>query len=293
VNRVLFNLAGGSALTQFENDEIDVAGIGINDIERVKSPRDPLNALYKTAPLLAIDYIGFNTKTPPFDDPKVREAFAIAIDREQIARVLFKDMVPVANGFLPAGSPGYSPSLRGPQFNPERARQLLQESKYQGNLPPVTFTEAGAGATAGLDTQAIIEMWKQNLGVEVSIAQTEVAAFFDDLDRGNLQMFSSGWIMDYPDPENVLDLLFYSRSRQNNTRYENPEFDAIIEQARTELDVQKRLQLYNQAEQILLRDLPWVPLTFGVQHFVVQPEVKNYDPRAMIIPRLRFVTIER
>jgi ABC-type oligopeptide transport system substrate-binding subunit len=136
-------------------------------------------------------------------------------------------------------------------------------------------------------------MWKDNLGIEVKIQLTEEAAFYDDLDRGTLQMFASGWIMDYPDPENVLDLLFYSRSRQNNTRYENPEFDAIIEQARTELDVQKRLQLYNQAEQILLRDLPWVPLTFGVQHFVVQPEVKNYDPRAMIIPRLRFVTIER
>jgi oligopeptide transport system substrate-binding protein len=293
VNRVLFNLAGGSALTQFENDEIDVAGISINDIERVKSPRDPLNALYKTAPQLAIDYIGFNTKTPPFDDAKVREAFALAIDREQIAKVLFKDMVPVANGFLPAGSPGYNASARGPQFNPERARQLLQESKYQGNLPPITFTEAGGGGSAGLDTQAIIEMWRQNLGVDVSIAQTEIAAFFDDLDRGNLQMFSSGWIMDYPDPENILDLLFYSRSRQNNTRYENPEFDAIIEQARTEQDVQRRLQMYNQAEQILLRDLPWIPLTFGVQHFVVQSEVKGYDPRAMIIPRLRFITIER
>ncbi|HXH21122.1 MAG TPA: peptide ABC transporter substrate-binding protein [Dehalococcoidia bacterium] len=293
VKRVLFNLAGGSALTQFENNEIDVAGISINDIERVRSPRDKLNPLYRTAPSLSIDYIGFNTKTAPFDDPKVRQAFALAIDREQIAKVLFKDMVPVANGFLPAGSPGYNPNSKGPEYNPERARQLLQESKYAGRLPPITFTEAGAGATAGLDTQAIIEMWKQNLGVEVRIAQTEVAAFFDDLDRGNLQLFSSGWIMDYPDPENVLDLLFHSRSRQNNTRYENPEYDALVERARTEQNVERRLALYREAEQILLRDLPWVPLTFGVQHFVVQPHVKGYDPRAMIIPRLRFVTIER
>jgi oligopeptide transport system substrate-binding protein len=293
VKRVLYNLAGGSSLTQFENEEVDVSGISINDIERVRSPRDELNQLYKTAPQLAIDYIGFNTKTPPFDDPKVREAFALAIDREQIAKVLFKDMVPVANSFLPAGTPGYDQSMKGPAFNPERARQLLQESKYQGRLPPITFTEAGAGATTGLDTQAIIEMWKQNLGVDVTIAQTEIATFFDDLDRGRLQIFTSGWILDYPDPENVLDLLFHSRSRQNNTRYENPEFDSIVEQARTEADVEKRFALYHQAEEILMRDLPWVPLTFGVQHFVVQPYVKGYDPRAMIIPRLRFVSIEK
>ena len=293
VKRVLFNLAGGSSLTQFENGEVDVASISINDIERVRSPRDKLNPLYKSAPNLSVDYIGFNVSAPPFDDPKVREAFAISIDREQIAKVLFKEMVPVANSYLPKGSPGYNDSAKLPTFDATRAKQLLQDSKYQGKLPPVTLTEAGAGATAGLDTQAIVEMWKQNLGIDVSIAQSEIATFYDDLDRGKLQMFTSGWIMDYPDPENILDILFYSKSRQNNTHYNNPDYDAIIEKARTELDVEKRFALYREAEQILITDLPWVPLTFGVQHFVVQPNVKGYDPRAMIIPRLRFVTIEK
>jgi oligopeptide transport system substrate-binding protein len=295
VKRVLFNLAGGSTLTQYENNEVDVSGISINDIDRVQSPRDPLNKDYKTGPNLSISYIGFNTQTPPFDDPKVRQAFAMAIDREQIAKVVLKNMVPAANGFLPPGTPGYDPNSQGPKFDPAAARQLLQDSKYKGNLPPVTLTEGGGGggANVGLITQAIIQMWKDNLGVTVNVAQSETAAFFDDLDRGKLQMFDSGWILDYPDPENVLDLLFYSTSRQNNSRYSNPAYDNLVLQARTEPDSEKRYALYRQAQQILLQDLPWIPLFFGQDHFVVKPYVKGWEPTPIVIPFLRYVSIQK
>jgi oligopeptide transport system substrate-binding protein len=294
VKRVLYNLAGGSSLTQYENNEIDASGISINDIERVLSPRDPLNKDYKTGPNLSVSYIGFNTGTAPFDDPLVREAFAISIDRQQLARVVLKEMLPVANGFLPPGSPAYNANAKVPEFNPTRAKQLLQDSKYRGSLPPITLTTGGGGgANVGLDTQAIIEMWRQNLGVEVSIAQAEIASFYDDLDRGRLQMFDSGWIMDYPDPENILDILFYSASRQNNSRYKNADFDALILQARTEQDPARRIQIYQQAEQILLKDLPWVPLYFGQDHFVVKPYIKGWESQPIVIPFLRFLTIER
>jgi oligopeptide transport system substrate-binding protein len=300
IKRVLYNLAGGSSLTQYENGEIDISGISINDIDRVQSPRDPLSKDYKTGPSLDISYIGFNTQTPPFDDPKVRQAFALSIDREQIAKVVLKGMVPVANGFLPPGdpqhpTPGYDPSSQLPKFDPAAAKQLLQDSKYKGSLPPITLTEGGAagGANVGLIAQAMIEMWKQNLGVTVQVAQSESAAFFDDLDRGKVQMFDSGWIMDYPDPENIFDLLFFSQSRQNNSRYSNPEYDNIVTQARTELDPEKRSALYRQANQILIRDMPWIPLFFGANHVVVKPYVKNYEPEPIVIPRLRLLQIQK
>ncbi len=102
VKRVLYNLAGGSSLTQYENNEIDVSGISINDIDRVRSTRDPLNKDFKQGANLSIGYIGFDTKKPPFDDPKVREAFAISIDKDQLVKVVYKDMIVAANGFLPA-----------------------------------------------------------------------------------------------------------------------------------------------------------------------------------------------
>jgi ABC-type oligopeptide transport system substrate-binding subunit len=134
-------------------------------------------------------------------------------------------------------------------------------------------------------------MWRQNLGVEVSIEQSEAASFFDDLDRGTLQMFDIGWIMDYPDPEDIVDLLFHSTSRQNNTNYANPEVDALVEQARTETDLTKRAELYQEAERVILQDAPWIPLFYGRDHVVVKPHVQGFDPLPIVIPRLRYVTI--
>jgi oligopeptide transport system substrate-binding protein len=294
VKRVLYVLAGGSTLTQYENDELDVAGISVNDIERVLSPRDPLNADYKSGDDLSVSYIGFNVTQAPFDDPNVRRAFAMAIDREQIVRVVLKDMVDVANSFMMPGLPGYNADAKLPDFDPEGARAALAASKYKdaAGLGEITLTEIGGGANAGIATQAIIEMWRENLGVDVSIAQSEAASFFDDLDRGRLQMFDIGWIMDYPDPEDIIDLLFYSTSRQNNTHYSNPDFDKMVEEARTETDPTKRLQLYQDAEQILIQDLPWIPLWFGREHFVVKPRVKGFEPLPIVIPMLRYLSID-
>ena len=294
IGRVLFLLAGGSVLTQYENDELDVAGISTLDIERVQSTRDPLNAEYKTGPNLSVSYIGFNTKTPPFDDPKVRQAFAMSIDRDQIARVVLKNMAPVATGIMMPGLPGYNQQSKALAFDPTRAKQLLAESKYgsAAGLGTVTITEIGGGANAGVATQAILEMWRNNLGVEVSIAQTEAASFFDDLDRGRLQMFDIGWIMDYPDPEDIIDLLFHSTSRQNNTGYSNAQVDSLVTQARTEQDSTKRLQLYQQAEQLIIQDAPWIPLFFGRDHYVVKPNVKGYEPLPIVIPRLRYISVD-
>lgn len=294
VDRVLYVLAGGSTLTQYENDELDVAGISVNDIERVLSDRDPLNADYRSGDNLSVSYIGFNVTQPPFDDPNVRRAFAMAINREQIVRVVLKDMLDVANSFMMPGLPGYNQNATLPEFDPEGARAALAASKYENaaGLGEVTLTEVGGGANAGIATQAIIEMWRTNLGVDVSIAQAEAASFYDDLDRGRLQMFDIGWIMDYPDPEDIIDLLFHSTSRQNNTHYSNPDFDAIVEQARTEGDPTKRLQLYQDAEQILLEDLPWIPLYFGKDHFVVKPRIQGFDPLPIVIPMLRYLSID-
>jgi oligopeptide transport system substrate-binding protein len=294
VKRVLYVLAGGSTLTQYENNELDIAGISVNDIERVLSPRDPLNADYKSGPNLSVYYIGFNVKQAPFDDPHVRRAFAMAINREQIVRVVLKDMLPVANSIMMPGLPGYNPNAKVPGFDPEAAKQELAQSKYRDarGLGQITFTEIGGGANAGIVTQAILEMWRTNLGVDVSISQSEAASFFQDLDRGRLQMFSIGWIMDYPDPEDIIDLLFHSTSRQNNTHYSNPQFDAIVEQARTERDTTRRLQLYQDAEQILLQEMPWIPLYFGRDHYVVKPKVKGFEPQPIVVPILRHLRVE-
>lgn len=294
VKSVEYLLSGGSVLTMYEDDELDIAGVGINDIERVLDPSDPLHDEYVTADDLSISYLGFNVQQEPFDDANVRRAFGAAIDKERIGEVLLMNMLPVAHSIMPPGLPGYNPDAKTVDYNPEEAQRLLEESKYGGRdvLPELTITEIGGGATAGVITQAVVEMWKDVLGVDVEIQQTEEATFWQDLDAGRFQMFTAGWIMDYPDPEDILDILFSSTSRQNSSRYSNPEVDALLVQARTEADVATRMGLYQQAEQMILEDAPWIPLFNGRGHVVVKPYVKGYVLPAMVIPQLRYITIE-
>jgi oligopeptide transport system substrate-binding protein len=240
-----------------------------------------------------LDYIGFNVNVPPFDDPKVRQAFAMAVDREKIAEVILQDAIPVADGILMPGVPGYTEEDITHPYDPEAARQLLAESEYAGNMPEITLAESGAGATVGPTTEAMVQYWKDNLDVEVQIQQAESATFFQDIDQGRYQMFHIGWIMDYPDPENILDIKFHSASRQNDTNYANEDVDALIEQARTEQDTEARIALYRQIEQRLVEDSVWLPMFFDVTHALVKPYVQNFTFPSLIIERYREVEINR
>ncbi len=293
VKTINFVLSGGSQLTMYQDDEVDVAGVSIADIERVQDPSDPLHSEYVSADQMAIHYLGFNTQKAPFDDPKVRQAFAMSIDRDKIVEVVLKSIVPVAHSLLPPGLPGYNANATVPAYDPEKAQELLAESKYGGaaGLGKIVLSQVGAGATAGDDVQAMVEMWKQNLGVEVEIQQTDQATFFQDLDKRSYQLFVSGWVVDYPDPENVLDLLFNSQSQQNTTGYNNPQVDQLLAQAGTEQDVTTRMTDYQQIEQLILADLPAMPLYYGRDHLVVKPYVQNLISAPLVMPYLRYVTI--
>ncbi len=287
-------LLAGSGITLYEAGEVDVTGVSLDELERVQDPSDPLNAEYQSGERLSIDYIGFNVEAEPFDDPLVRQAFAMAIDKEQIASAIYQDAIPVANSILMPGLDAYDAEARGPEFDPARAQELLAQSSYGGpeGLPEISLAESGTGATSGAGTAAIVDMWRQNLGVEVLIEQAETATFFQDVDQGRYQMFDLGWIMDYPDEEDILNIHFDSESPNNNTGYSNPEVDDLLRRALVEADPQQRTDLYRQAERIILDEVPWFPLFFSRFHVLVKPYVQDYRIPAGIVPRLRFVTLE-
>jgi oligopeptide transport system substrate-binding protein len=292
LDSVRIRFAGGG-LTQYENNEVDIATVGVNDIERVRDPGSNLNDEFVSRSELSVFYLGFNVDQPPFDDPLVRRAFAQAIDKQTIIEVVLQDVAIVADGIVPPGIPGFTDGANGLPFDPDEARELLSRSTYAGTplLNSVRVTLPGAGATPGPVVEAIRQMWRENLDLEVEIQQVELANFYSELDRGLYQLFSIGWILDYPDPENVLDLLFHSRSLQNNTAYRNPTLDAIIEEARTEQDPQRRIDLYKDAEAIIIDDAVWVPLFFGQSNEVVKPYVQGYLPPRSIVPYLRLVSV--
>jgi len=294
LGRVEYTLGGGSAITMYENNEIDVTGVGLNDIERVRDPAEPLNQEFHEAPRMDIWYIGFNVEKEPFDDPKVRQAFAHAVDKDKLIEVVLLDAVVEADGILPPGIPGFNEELQGLEFDPEKALQLLAESEYGGpeGLPDIEIASSGRGASVGPVSEAILAMWEENLGVKISTRQTEFATFLSDLRDGEYQMFELGWVADYPDPENFLKIQFYSGSGNNYSQYANPEVDRLLEEADTETDEARRMSLYQQAEQIIVNEVPWIPLFHDEFSVLIKPYVGGYTLPPFVIPRLRYVQIE-
>ena len=288
-------LSGGTSMLMYENDEIHVSGVGLADLDRLLDPSSDLHGqLVRAEPSFTVQYIGLNVNEPPLDDPKVRQALNLAVDKGEIASVVLGDLVVPADGILPPNFPGYNPAVSGYDFDPERAAALLAESSYGDdleNLPPITITTPGSfGANVSLDMEVVLRMWETNLGITAEFQQTEFATFLKDLHKRRFQMFDIGWIADYPDPENFLDVLFHSGSDNNHTNYSNPEVDRLLEQARVETDQARRYALYNEAEQIILNEAPWVPLWYsGESYVLVKPEVQDYHLPPLIIPRLRYV----
>ena len=295
LEEIEFILSGGTSLLMYENQEIHVAGVGLADLDRLNDPSNDLFPELRTAPAsFSVNYIGLNVNEPPLDDVKVRQALNLAIDKQEIATIVLGDLVEPADGILPPNFPGYDEGVSGYEFDPVRARQLLEESKYGDdleNIPPITITTPGNfGANVSLDMEVILQMWERNLGITAEFQQTEYATFLKDLHKGRFQMFDIGWIADYPDPENFLDILFHSESTNNHTHYSNPEVDDLLMQARVETNTATRYDLYNQAEQMILDDAPWVPLWFdGESKLLVKPNVHDYLLPPLIIPRYRYV----
>lgn len=297
VDRIVNNLAGGQSMAMYENDEIDITGVSLFDLDRILDPNEPLNKdLVVAPPGFSVSYIGFNTSMPPFDDTKFRQALNHAIDKELIAKEVLSELVEPAYAILPPGFPAYNPELQGLRFNPELAKQLLEESDYSDpdTRPRITVTVPGTGGTIGLDLEVIIEMWKQELGIEVEIQQVEWATYLEDLDKQSFQAFAGlGWSADYPDPQDFLDILFHTESSINHGGYSNLQVDKILEQARVEQDVVKRVDLYNQAEEMIVKDAAWLPLWFtGDRYVLVKPYVQDYFMVPMIIPKLHKVHID-
>ncbi|MFH0913766.1 MAG: peptide ABC transporter substrate-binding protein [Chloroflexota bacterium] len=299
LDSVRFILSGGTPMVMYENNEIHITGVGLNDLDRVRDPASPLSKELQVAPpSFQTSYVGFSVTKPPFDDIKVRQALSHAINKDEIASKVLQERVKPAYGILPPGFPAFNPELKGLRFDPQKAKKLLAESKYgpdPAKLPRMVLTVPGAlGTAVGPDLEAVLAAWRDILGLNVEVQQVEFATFLQDLRGYRLQMFVLGWVADYPDPQNFLDLLFHSKSLNNETRYSNLEVDRLLEQARTERDEKTRFGLYQKAEELIVTDASWIPLWYpGEGYVLIKPRVKDYLLLPLIVPRYRFVYLEK
>ncbi len=308
LDKIVFNLAGGVPMAMYENNEIDITGVTLADLERVEDKCSDLNNdLVTIPPRHAITYIGFNTNKAPFDDIKFRQALNHAIDKQLIADQVFSNLVIPADGIIPPNFPGYSEKISSLGFNLEKAQSLLAESKYASynidssgpeidtsKIPRITLTIPGTGGSVGFTTEIIADMWRENLGIDINIQQVEWATYIQDLHKGRLQAWSGlAWEADYPDPQTFIDVLFRSDSSINYGSYNNKNVDDFINQAQVEQDTKSRYELYNQAEQIIINEAPWIPLWWGTDSkSLVKPRIKNLKFYSLSVSRFKDVWIK-
>ena len=224
-------------------------------------------------------YYGFNTTKPPMDNPLVRKAFSAAINRQALIDFVLKGGQKPATTFTCPGMFGHIPASEGVGigYDLEAAKKYLADAGYPGGkgLPEVTLlfnTTEGHAKIA----QAIQQMWKENLGVEVNVINQEWKVFLKTVSEDAPQIYRMGWCADYADANNWVYENFHSIDSDNNCKWSNAEFDRAVEQAARESDPAKRYELYKRSEQILCEEVAAIaPIYFYTVSWMVKPRLQR------------------
>jgi oligopeptide transport system substrate-binding protein len=287
----------GNPISLFEAGEVDIVYLGAVDSLAVREPSHAFHDNWTTSTALCTTLLQMNNTLPPMDDPLVRQAFALSVDKEGLNELLAEGTNLVAGTILPPGMPGHDVALVAEQGantnNVAAAQAALAASTYADGLPPIVISASGFGDSERDDLNAMIETWRDVLGAEVSVEFLDPVNFKTLVAEERGHMVSYGWCADYPDPENFLDVLYYTGGVFNVAGYTNPAVDTLLETARVELDVAARLALYQEIERLLLEDVAAIPLAHGVQDALVNDRVNGFVLSPMgvrILPEISLTT---
>lgn len=242
-------------------------------------------------PILGTYYFDINTKRVPLNDRRVRQALALAIDRETLVQRFLKNTKIAAAHLIPAGMTGYTPQ-RGKAYDPALAATLLDEAgfKDRSTFPQLTL-QYNTNEDHKLIAQIVQQMWQQNLGITVSLRNEEWKSHLKTLQLHNFDIARSSWFADYPDPMAFLEI-YTTTSTHSFSQWSNPDFDQLIVQANSELDRTKRLSLLGQAEAVLLDNSPTIPIYTYTKPFLARPSVKGLYPNALDVHFWKSVYVE-
>ena len=285
----LTTVPGVSGLAMYLSDAWDAIPVGTGSLDSLRES-GTLSGQLREYPQLTTFYVGVDGAQPPFDDPNVRLAFLMALDRERLIEDVYDGNVELAKGLLPPGMPGYSESLTGIPYDQEAARQLLAGSKYADDFPQVVFSAVDRDGEPTEQVQFIIAAWQEVLGIEVEVDLLETDVYYYSLENVVGNLWHGGWVADYPDPENFLDLLLSSHVLEG--KYVNERFDSLIEAARTERDRETRLRMYGEAEQLLIDEAGIFPLFHIKDYVLVRPRVEGFQMNALGQPDVAGITLD-
>ena len=277
---------------KFESSEIDFPEV-IPPSEFPYVMKTPaLRALTLHKSTVTTSYLGMNCQMPPFNDVRVRRALNYAVRKRKLVEVLNGRGV-VANGILPPNLPGYNPGVRGYDYDLGKARALLEEAHFPRDLKPALWFRAEQ------TNEMLAESVQQDLalvGVQVTLKPVAWGPLLEAIRQPhNVELFMGAWEADFPDPENFLSVLL-SRDQfgsNNETFYTNPEVEKLLKEAQPVADMKQRYALYDQAEQIVIDDAPWVFLDHPVSYLIVKPWVHDLVMNPMRPERFERVWISR
>ncbi len=280
LSRVVYRIFPGeqfdSMYEEFKKGNLEDSPIPTQDYRRIVTGG---NHIYVKRPMLAIRFYGLNARVKPLDDRRVRQALIYAINREALLEEVFLGRNTLARGILPPGSLGFNPGLSGYPYDPQKARELLAQAGYPGGrgLSLITIWSSVKREEV-LREHEQIKKYLEAVGVRTEIEYlTDWSLFSKMLADGKFPVFLYAWFADVPDPDNFLFRLFYSRSPQNYVGYNNRIVDDLVLQARGERDLQRRVDLYRRAEQLILEDAPIIPIWHYTYERLFQPYVKSFE----------------
>lgn len=281
-------------LTMISNENTALAAYksGSLDLVHTLVPASQLPTLLSSKQASAKMEIGtkfiiLNETKKPFDNPKVREALSLALDREALVNTVLKGGQKAADAYIPPTTPDTIGAkdfrTNGGKFiqskpDVEKAKKALAEAGYPDGkgFPTVEYSYSAGSPVDQAYVEALQNMWKQNLGINITLKPIESKVFVAQLKQGNYEMANLGWLSDFFDPGSMLDI-FASDSPNNWAKYSNPKYDELVKKAEKENDKQKRSQYLHDAEKIVLSDMPVIPVYYMSIPYMMKSNVKGVN----------------
>jgi peptide/nickel transport system substrate-binding protein/oligopeptide transport system substrate-binding protein len=280
-----FNPDSSVSFQRYRAGELDIMGSWQTPVPAAFVSQAQNLPGFQTAAILATRYVGFNNRLPPFDRPQLRRAFALATDKRALVNEALHSNGIAADRILPTGLLGTQLPVEPLAFDPQAARLALAEAGFSGGkgLAEVTLSFAIEGDNVAV-TAALKQMWETTLGVTVRLEPLDLDSFSKRLDdtyrtpQTGLQIYYSVWGADYPDPHNFLSQQLQSNTANNNGHFSDPQFDQLVAEADQLGDrahIERRIQLYVQAEQIAIDKVGWLPLFYPKFNTLLNPRVEG------------------
>ncbi len=258
-------------MMSFKNGDVDYCDLDASQLQQYKS--DPaVKDLITQYPTLGVQFVNLNLSSEKLQDVRVRKALSLAINRDELIQSIVGGAGTVPSGWLAPQTPGHDPNAPAFEYDPEKAKALLAEAG-------VTNLELSAKVRANINQKQLVavqDYWSK-IGVKLSVETEDNGVWAQDWADGSLEITAVGWFPLYADADNHMYTYFYSENAKGKSSfYNNPEFDALVSQARVEQDKQKRADLYRQADDILTRqDYATLPLYYPKNQFVAKDYVQN------------------